>query len=116
MKVSDEFGQLVRDALGTMGPTEAAIATGVSRAYINQMRHGVVPEVETIAKFCIGLDLGAEPFLKAAEKVRKNPAEDGEKLVHLAAIAGELTNAQRMRLLSLFREMKEDKQAADTAA
>ena len=111
---SEEFGRLIRDAIGTESLEKIAIEIGVSKTYVYDWAKGVVPSEQLLSRFCQhrGVEIG--PFWEAARKVR--PRYDPEKLLlHFANLYG-LTNAQRMKLMQMARQMKEETAASKHAA
>lgn len=103
--VSEKFGQLVRDIVGPMNWNDAAVITGISKAYLGQMKVGKVPSAKIIAKFALGFNLDEyhrKLLYKYAAEVREDATP--EALLHVACEAAGLSVSARLRLLQCYRE------------
>lgn len=60
-RISPEFGRLVSDIIGADSFGQVSIRTGISQAYLLQMKRGKVPSEQIIEKFAAGYaDRGAD--------------------------------------------------------
>ena len=65
-RVRPEFASAVRDALGSLSQSEAAIRTQISVGYINRMARGTVPSEEIVRHLAEGLGVSPDSLLRAA--------------------------------------------------
>lgn len=107
MKVSERYGQLVRDAMGGLTYSEVERATSISATYLRRMKNGIVPTAKTTVKFCSGLGIPEEEFLHETSKAR--PLENPEGLLHAAARLSGFSPPDRLELLRYFRQFKDER-------
>jgi transcriptional regulator with XRE-family HTH domain len=65
-RVSDEFGQAVRRAMGSLSQSETSLRCQISVGYINRMVRGSVPSPAMIVRLAKGLQVDVGPLLEAA--------------------------------------------------
>lgn len=119
MNLSQTFAQRFAAALEEAGLNQSEFArqAGVSRAYVNQLMHGVTsPRLETVEKYADVLDLPAwlllldldNPEIRAAVQVRIQDGELSPNLLRLCALLNGLEGAQRQMVLAALRGMLEE--------
>lgn len=81
MKVSEDFGNLVKETLGTDSFGQAAIKTKISKAYLLELAQGKVPTEAIVEKFAKGYNTDTKKFMVAAGYEHADPREGYEKIV-----------------------------------
>lgn len=107
LKVSEAFGRLVTETVGTDSLGRAQIKTQISQAYLLAMKRGKVPSREIIERFANGYNMPIAPFLKAAGfDVTSDPIEAVD--IALRQTVPELSDFDKERILDVVREVTKE--------
>jgi hypothetical protein len=113
---SEDFKSLIRDIAGTDGIRGFARRVKVSSSYAKVMMDGSVPSEEVLGRIVEAYQLD-ESLTHRLFTAAKNTRQDvnTETLIQTACIAEGLSTADRIAILTLFRELA-DRKGGEQAA